>query len=94
MSGISAFALGDDVGLVFNNSTQHKRFPLSISWSNANLHSWSPPVDLDQPGFEVSYPSFVVEDNAIVHGVYTYNRKFIKYVCFDRDWIQEPNARD
>ena len=56
MSGICAFVLDGVVGLVFNNSTEHKRFPLSISWSAANLHTWSPPVDLNQPGFEVSYP--------------------------------------
>lgn len=93
MSGISAFVLGKNVGLVFNNSTEHKRYPLSVSWSDANLQTWSPPVDLDQPGFEVSYPSFIVDDNALVHGVYTYNRKFIKYVCFDSEWIEEHDAR-
>ena len=94
LSGISAFALGDEVGLVFNNSTEHKRFPLSISWSDPSLHAWSTPIDLDDPGFEVSYPWFVVDGNSVVHGVYTYNRKFIKYVCFDNGWVKDHDAQD
>ena len=32
---------------------------------------------------EFSYPSFLVEPSGQAHGVYTYNRKMIKYVSFD-----------
>ena len=94
MSGIAAIALGERVGLVFNNSTLHQRHPLSVSWSEGNLHAWTKPVDLDSPGFEVSYPSFIIDKQAIVHGVYTYNRKFIKYVSFNETWVENYGARD
>lgn len=94
LSGISALALGNRVGLVFNNTTEHQRFPLSIAWSDSTLQVWTEATVLDSPGFEVSYPSFVVDGHDVVHGVYTYNRKFIKYVSFDRDWIEDNDARD
>lgn len=94
LSGISGIALNGRIGLVFNNTLEHRRYPLSISWSEDNLHNWTTPVDLDQPGFEVSYPSFIVDENAVVHGVYTYNRKFIKYVSFDEAWIEKHRGKD
>lgn len=94
LSGISAIALGNRAGLIYNNTTKHQRFPLSIAWSDPNLQTWTDPTDLDSPGFEVSYPSFMTDQHDVVHGVYTYNRKFIKYISFDRDWIEDGNAQD
>jgi len=92
LSGITAFALGDRVALVFNNSRDHKRYPLSVSTSPAAMNDWTVPRDIDAPDFEVSYPSFVASGDGIVHGVYTYNRRMIKYVTFDRDWIDHGHG--
>jgi predicted neuraminidase len=87
LSGVAAFEVDGQVGLVFNNSTDHKRYPLSVSFGNSSLHEWSEAKDFDTAQFEVSYPSFLADRQGIVHGVYTYNRRFIKYVTFDAEWM-------
>jgi predicted neuraminidase len=82
LSGVSAFAAEDKLAIVYNHSTEHKRSPLSLSTSSDGGVSWSSSVSLDSPAFEVSYPSFVTDRDGMVHGVYTFNRRMIKYVGF------------
>ncbi len=94
LSGLAAFEWNGRVGIVYNNTREHQRHPLSLSWSDATLHEWSPPHDFETSKFEVSYPSFCVDNNGQVHGVYTYNRKLIKYVSFDKAWIADATTRD
>lgn len=92
MSGIAAFVLGERVGLVYNHTHEHQRHPLSVSWSTGPLNDWSEPRSIDDAGFEVSYPSVLVDGHNQVHVAYTYNRRFIKYVRFDAEWLADGNA--
>ncbi|HSH00432.1 MAG TPA: exo-alpha-sialidase, partial [candidate division Zixibacteria bacterium] len=47
LSGIASFSLGDRIALVYNNSHNHKRYPLSISTSPASMNDWSVPRNVD-----------------------------------------------
>lgn len=80
LSGISAFSAGGHMAVVHNHTFKHNRYPLSISISRNRGVSWDDPKHLDTVEHEVSYPSFLNGYDKIVHGVYTYNRKMIKYV--------------
>ncbi len=91
-AGIAAFAVEDRVAVIFNNSPDYKRYPLSVAWADQDMHHWSTPIDLENPGFEVSYPSFTVDRANTIHGVYTYNRRMIKHVAFDKLWMDGAHA--
>lgn len=80
LSGISAFSAGSYMAVVHNYTYEHHRYPLSISISRNCGVSWENPRHLDTIEHEVSYPSFINGYDDIVHGVYTYNRRMIKYV--------------
>ena len=87
LSGISAFPNGDRLGVVYNHSRGQERYPLSVSLSADGGVSWSAPKHVDEIPHEVSYPSFLSDDTGGVHGVYTYNRRMIKYVSLDAGWL-------
>lgn len=93
LSGIAAFSLGDAIGLVYNHTEVHQRFPLSLARSIDGGVTWSAPRHIDTATFELSYPSVVVAGDGGVHGVYTYNRRFIKYVHFDAAWWGRGDGR-
>ncbi len=94
LSGVAAFELNGRIGVVYDNTREHQRYPLSVSWSDSAMHDWSLPFDFEAAQIEVSYPSFCVDHHGRAHGVYTYNRKLIKYMSFDEAWITDANARD
>jgi predicted neuraminidase len=80
LSGISAFSAGGHMAVAHNHTYEHHRYPLSISISRNRGVSWENPRHIDTIEHEVSYPSFLNGYDNIVHGVYTYNRRMIKYV--------------
>ncbi len=67
---------------VVYNPSPDNRYRLSLSHSDDAGVSWSRAATLDNSDVEVSYPSFIVGMKSRVHGVYTYNRRMIKYVSF------------
>lgn len=81
LSGLDAVAWKDKI-LLFYNSNEKVRWPLSVSCSDDKGLSWTRPVSIENPGFEVSYPSFILGSDHNCHGVFTYNRRKIKYVSF------------
>lgn len=85
LSGISAFTVGPHMAVVHNYTHEHKRHPLSISLSRDSGVTWEQPIHLETIEYEVSYPSFINGQNGIIHGVYTYNRRMIKYVSLAED---------
>jgi predicted neuraminidase len=93
LSGMAAFSLGGTIGLVYNHTEAHQRFPLSLARSSDGGVTWSAPHHFDTATFELSYPSVVVAADGGIHGVYTYNRRFIKYVHFDAAWVHSGNDR-
>ena len=42
-------------------------------------------LHLDEVQLEISYPCFILGSNNTVHGVYTYNRRMIKYIKLETD---------
>lgn len=84
LSGVAAFTVGDSTALVYNHTEEHQRFPLSISITNDGGTSWEDPWHFEAIKNEVSYPSFINGGDGKIHGVYTYNRRMIKYVLMDR----------
>ena len=92
-SGIDGFYVDGQLAAVYNHTRQHQRFPLSISLSSDRGVSWSGPWHFDRAEFELSYPSFIVDSDNVIHGVYTYNRRMIKYVSFSVDELRENVAK-
>lgn len=88
LSGVSSFATSRGIALVYNHA-DHGRTPLSISHSTDGGVVWSGPWHIDQIEHELSYPHFIATEDGIVHGVYTYNRRMIKYVTFTFDELYE-----
>ncbi len=80
LSGISAIAIHNNIAMIYNHTQEHQRYPLSISISRDEGNTWEEHSNLDKVKVEVSYPSFILGNNNIVHGLYTYNRRMIKYV--------------
>lgn len=83
LSGVGAFMADNNYAVVYNHTEEHQRYPLSISVSPNGGTSWSDPWHIDTIKTEVSYPSFINGKNGIIHGVFTYNRRMIKYVSFN-----------
>ncbi len=86
LSGVAAFGVDDCLCAVYNHTTEHQRYPLSLAYSQDRGTSWSEPVHIDETKHEVSYPSFLSDDKGVTHGVYTFGRNSIQYVTFDRSW--------
>ena len=84
LSGISAFTANNNLVVIYNHTEEHQRWPLSASWSRDEGKTWEKVMHLDEVQFEVSYPSFILGNNNRVYGVYTYNRRMIKYVEFEK----------
>lgn len=80
LSGYSAFRHQGYMYVIFNHTKEHKRTPLSLSRSNNQGQSWSAPWNIDESDLELSYPSFISGADGYIHGLYTYNRRMIKYV--------------
>lgn len=86
LSGVAAFQMGPALCAVYNHTTEHRRYPLSLSYSTDRGTSWTGPFHIDETPHEVSYPSFVVDQAGVAHGVYTFGRSRIQYVSFDQNW--------
>ncbi|MFQ5451068.1 MAG: exo-alpha-sialidase [Nitrospinaceae bacterium] len=80
-SGISAFVAGERTFVVHNHTEKHQRFPLSISFTRDGGVTWEKSWHFENITHEVSYPSFLTGRDGIIHGVYTYNRRMIKYIA-------------
>lgn len=85
-SGLAAFRWNDALAIVHNPTTGHERHPLSLSVAGDACRTWVGPRHLDTACLELSYPCFRTGRDGRVHGLYTYNRRFIKYVTFDAAW--------
>ncbi len=93
LSGIAAFYLQERLVVIHNDSSD-KRYPLSLSYSCDGGVGWSEPIALDNSQHEVSYPDFRVDKDGIVHGVYSYNRRMIKYMKSSLDELIEYYGQD
>ncbi len=91
-SGIDAVSLKDGRQLLVYNPTGKNwgdRVPLSIAISSDGK-KWNRILDLepltektDKEGEEYSYPTMIQAADGLIHIVYTWNRKTVKYVVLD-----------
>lgn len=86
LSGLAVFAVDDAMCVVYNHTSLHRRYPLSLAFTRDRGVSWSAPKHIDETRQEVSYPAFVIDCHGVAHGVYTLARTRIRYVTFDRQW--------
>lgn len=82
LTGLAAFTYGGGLAVVYNHTEEQRRYPLSLAVSASAGVSWSAPWHLETIEYEVSYPSFIRDAAGQVHGLYSYNRRMIKYVSF------------
>jgi len=85
LSGISAISKNNAIAMIYNHTHEHQRYPLSVSLSKDGGTTWEENWTLDNVPLEVSYPSFITGKDNTIHGVYTYNRRMIKYVKLDQN---------
>jgi len=88
LSGISAVSGGGVTALIYNHTTEHQRYPLSVSVTQDMGVTWSQPWHFETVEHEVSYPCFIHDGKGMFHGVYSYNRRMIKYVTFPEEEFQ------
>ena len=91
-SGIDGVTLKDGRQLLIYNPTTKNwgdRVPLSIALSNDG-NDWKHVLDLepirehtDREEEEYSYPTVIQDASGLVHLVYTWNRKTVKYITLD-----------
>ena len=91
LSGVAGFALGNkQLAAVYNHTEEHARYPLSVATTMDGGIRWSDPVHLDTEKRELSYPAFIRDDDGAIHGVYTFDRRKIKYVTIDERELPRP----
>lgn len=88
-SGLAGFHWNGALAVVHNPTRGQERHPLSMTLFTDGRQPWIGPRHLDTASFELSYPCFLTGRDGLVHGVYGYNRRFIKYVTFDATWWDE-----
>ncbi|MCB0330016.1 MAG: exo-alpha-sialidase [Bdellovibrionales bacterium] len=93
LSGVAAFSTPHCLCVVYNHSLE-RRVPLSLAASYDGGISWSEPWNLDETAQEVSYPSFIVGSDGMIHGVYTFNRRMLKYISFSEEELYERTGKD
>lgn len=96
-SGIDGVTLKDGRQLLIYNPTENNwgdRVPLSIAISSDGKE-WKRVLDLeplrdttDKEGEEYSYPTVIQAEDGLVHLVYTWNRKTVKYITLDPEKIE------
>ena len=94
LSGIAAIESRGRLGVIYNHTNEHCRYPLSFAHSEDNGITWSPPFHIDQVEHEVSYPYFIRSGDGLVYGVYTYNRRMIKFVQFSEEELFNGFSKD
>jgi len=86
-SGLDVIAIDTGLLAVLNNQ-QEGRHRLVLMHSPDGGRTWDELRVLeDEPGREFSYPSIERGTDGIFHVTYTYDRKRIKHVSFDSQWL-------
>lgn len=94
-SGLNSLPLsGGRVLLAFNDSsTRRDNLSLAILKEYPTEHTERAAILENTPGEEFSYPYMIRSSDGKIHLVYTWQRKRIKHVVFNEEWI-EKNLND
>ncbi len=89
-SGFDMIKLRDGGYLGVINNTYHDRGNLTLVLSRDNGKNWRPVKVLEsRKGSEYSYPSINRSASGLYHVTYTYEKRKIKHVVFNEQWIRE-----
>ena len=88
LSGIAAVHMKEQTALIYNHTELHQRHPLSLSITRDHGVSWSEPWHFETAKHEVSYPSFTMDGHGQLHGLYTFNRRMIRYVTISEQVLR------
>ncbi|HMF32396.1 MAG TPA: sialidase family protein [Candidatus Lokiarchaeia archaeon] len=90
-AGIDLFRSTSGDLLFTHNESTTGRSPLCVVLSEDEGKTWPYKKILeDTPGGEFSYPYMIQDDDEVFHVGYTFNRRKIKHVEFDKDWVVNP----
>lgn len=88
-SGLNALMLSRGRILLAFNDSKSGRHNLRLAISDDNGSGWTRVATLENtPGEEFSYPYMIRSRDGLVHLVYTWRRKHIRYVVFNEAWIR------
>ena len=74
--------------LIFNNSESGRHnMTLAINTDAEGINWKIVKVLEDDPKLKFSYPAIIQTTDGMIHATYTYNRKTIKHVYFDEEWL-------
>lgn len=90
LSGIAAVMAHGTLALI-HNPIENQRTPLAISLSSNSGQSWRSTHILDSAQFEISYPAFILGRDHMIRGVYTFNRRMIKYIAFPASLLRHES---
>jgi len=88
-SGIDAVKLSDGrILLIYNHTLRsdphNGRYRIHMNVSRDGGDTWGGPVLLEDGGIEYSYPAVIEASDGRVHVTYTWNRRNIRHLIFDR----------
>jgi predicted neuraminidase len=86
-AAVDAVTTDDNTVLIVYNDSTSGRSPLSLAVS-ADGVNFKKIYDLETAPGEWSYPAIIRDEKGFYHLTYTYNRKSIKYVSFDNNWLK------
>jgi predicted neuraminidase len=90
LSGIAAHRDHDsNIFVAHNNTSEHKRSPLSLSVSKDNLKSLYKSMPLEFGEGEYSYPDLLGDIHGNVHMVYTHNREKIGHYFLSKETLDK-----
>jgi predicted neuraminidase len=77
--------------LAFNNSATD-RSPLTLALSSDEGRNWRQTRDLEAGPGEYTDPSLLQTEDGAIHVTYTYQRRAIKHVVVNEEWIRAATA--
>jgi len=86
-AGIDLLKLRTGELVVAYNDSQRKRTPLSLAISTDNGKTWKKVYDIETEKGEFSYPSLAQAPDGKIWMTYTWKRKSIGWIKFDRKWL-------
>ncbi len=91
-SGIDAIKLSDGrIVLIYNHTLRSDphdgRYRIHMNISEDGGDTWGEPTLLEDEGIEYSYPAVIETSDGKIHVTYTWNRKNIQHLIFDKGEI-------
>lgn len=91
-SAVALARFSDGTFLLAYNPRGDGRSELALATSNNGVEWVRRKVVEYESGGEFSYPTLLIASDQEVHLVYTWQRRLIRHIRFNRGWLAEPSA--